>query len=223
MKLRRVVAWLLCSAPMVLAADSSAPPGSTRPDTAARQAEVGSNDETASSPAQDREWQRVERWMQEHCPHRVAFLELMPLPSRREQARRMMIDRYNQIQRVQFPPLREAFIQELEAQDQIFGAQLAMRRAMRRRDPAMQSTADADLRAAVGRLFDAQQARRRARIDQLAQESKRITDEMERQDGLRDQLLNDWFNNMKNNAARMPAGRPQHPAHEAATRPSDEQ
>lgn len=222
MKLKRVVAWLLCGAPLVLAADSPAPQFPAHTDADTRSVQAASADDSDSTTPQEREWERVESWMKEHCPNRVRFLHLIRVASRQDQARKMMIERYNQIQRVQFKPLREALIRELEAQDQIFGAQIEMRQAGRRRDTTLQSTADADLRTGIDRLFDAQQARRRARLQQLKEETKRIGDEVERQDRLRNQLVETWFNNMKSNAARTLGGRPQNAAPDDTTRPSEE-
>ena len=224
MKPNRVVAWVLCAAPMVLAADSHvgrpSSPGEVAPET--RSAPAEPTDGSPSQAAEERQWQQVESWMKEHCPNRMSFLQKMPAAHLQFQARRRMIEGYMQIQRVQYPTLRQALIAQLEAQDQIFGAQVEMRQATRRGDPALQSKADADLRTAIGHLFDAQQARRHARLQQLKEETKRVGDELERQDRLHDQLIENWFNNMKSNAARMPGGRPQNASPDDTSRPSDE-
>ena len=160
--------------------------------------------------------------MKEHCPHRFQFVQERPGAPFQYQARRRMIEGYNQIQRVQYPPLHTALVAQFEAQDQIFGAQLALRHAARVRDPAAQSKGEADLRAAIVQLFDAQQARRRARLQQLKEETKRVGDELERQDRSRNQLIETWFNNMKSTAARVPGGRPQNASPDDTSRPSDE-
>lgn len=222
MKAKRVVAWVLCAAPLVLGADSQVRPGAPAdpaPETRSIPSEPA--DESPSEAAESRQWQQVEGWMREHCPNRLRFVQDRPRAPFQSQARRRMIEGYNQIQRVQYPPLHAALVAQLEAQDQIFGAQVELRHATRVRDSAGQSKAEAELRAAVVHLFDAQQARRRARLQQLKEETKRVGDEFERQNGNRDQIIENWFNNMKG-TARVPGGRPQNASPDDTSRPSEE-
>jgi len=198
-KLTRVVAWTLCVAPLLMAAETRSPRAAAPSDADGQPPDTRLSDDESQSAA-DKQWERVKDWMGKHCPNRVRFLQSMRGSGRQQQARQMMIDRYNQIQKFPYTPMRDAVTAEFEAQDQIFGAQWDLRKARRASDPTLQAHAEAELKAAVNHLFDAQQTMKRVQLKRHQEEIERLKEAIDSQDRHRAQVVENWYNNMKNRA-----------------------
>jgi hypothetical protein len=213
-----------------MAADSPVTRRPGRHDLTPQTSNAQAADADSVTPSDDdAKWEQVQAWMLQHCPHRMQFLQRMPANPRLSTARAMMIRRYYQIQRVPYPPMRRAMINELEAQDQIFGAQLALRVARRNHNPMGEAKAEAELHAAVTRLFDGQLEIKRVQVRRHQDEIDRLTRALEDQEKHRDQLVDNWFRNMRNRADNAAGGPPasrgpvQNAAPDDASRPSQDQ
>ena len=230
-KLTRVVAWALCAAPLLMAADARRPRAAAPNESDSPPADSRLSDDDSAKSAFEKQWAQAQGWMQEHCPRRYHFVETLRAGgSFQQQARRQMIDGYNRIQKIPYVPMREAMTVEFEAQDQVFGAQWELRQARRRSDASLQNKADADLRVAVSHLFDAQQNMKRVQLKRHQDEIKRLQSELELQERRRTQVVDNWYRNMKNRADTAtggtppgPNGRTQNAAPNDKQRPAQEQ
>lgn len=228
MKLSRVVAWMLCGTPLLMAADSPLARRTQRPDPPPRISSPKPADGDADAATGDEtKWEQVQVWMARHCPNRMQFLERrMSINPRLEQARKLMIRRYDQIQNVRYAPMQNALINELEAQDQIFGGQIELRRS--RGDRAAEAKAEADLHAAVTRLFDGRLAIKRIQIKRHQDEIDRLSREVAAQEQRRQQVVETWFKNMRSRADNAVGGPPRRPpvqnaAPDDANRPAQDE
>jgi hypothetical protein len=142
-----------------------------------------------TSPPTIEEWAKVQAWMKENCRNRFDFFQAMSdKNAQKERAKQLIVERYRQIDRVAFPRLKEAMVQEARAQDKIFGAQVKLRLARKHDEPSKEK-ARADLRDAVGNLIDAELAVKHARI-------ARLQDEITDLSNNRDEILKKWSKGM---------------------------
>lgn len=210
-KVIRVFAWVLCAAPLLMAADGRRPHVAA-PSDDSQAAHSRAPDEDSAQSAFEKQWKQAEGWMRDHCPNRYRFVQTLrnggPL---QEQARKQMIERYNQIQKLPYKPMRDAMTAEFEAQDQVFGAQWDLRQSRRRSDSLLQTKAESDLRAAVTHLFDSQQNIKRVQIKRHQDEIDRLKGEVDTQERRRTQVVENWYKNMRNRADSVIGGGPPGP------------
>jgi hypothetical protein len=212
-KLTRALAWALCAAPLLMVVGTRGPSAAAPSDADSQPADTRISDDDPARSAFEKQWEQVQGWMGEHCPNRVRFMQQLraggPI---QEQARRKMIERYNQIQKFPYKPMRDAVTAEFEAQDQVFGAQWDLRKARRASDTQLQTKAEADLRTAVTRLFDAQQTIKRLQLKRHQDEVERLKGEIDNQERRRAQLVENWYKNMKSRADSVIGGGPPGPS-----------
>ena len=136
------------------------------------------------------EWSEIEAWMKVNCPNRVNFLgQLGEGQGMKEHAKQLMADQYRQIKHTTYKPLQDALVQQAQAQDLIFGAQVKLREARREHEKPQRDAAKATLRTAVGKLFDAAVQERSARVGRLELE----IDNMRKN---RTSLIDEWTRGM---------------------------
>ena len=196
MKALRLVIWLLCAAPMVAAADGQSPRARGRIDL--RSQERPRFD--LYQPPDDDEWEQIKGWMKTNCPNRYNVVTRLE-NNRREQfaaAQRLVTQTYRRIQmaRMQSPELADAITARAAAEDHVFGAQIALRKALR--GNGSEPEARDRLHASIEKLFEAELAIKKTRLKRLEQEVKAQKDLLEDQQSRHDQLVEQWFNNRIN-------------------------
>lgn len=121
------------------------------------------------------EWVEIIQWMQQVRPAQYKVLNAMGDGPQKEKAKQLIAEKYRQIKRINYAPLRDAVIAEARAQDDLFGAELKFRIAKRSGVRANRlDEARAEVQAAVANLFDAQIAEKRVRVDRLQNEIDRM-------------------------------------------------
>jgi len=114
------------------------------------------------------EWTEIEGWMKVNCPNRLNVLgKLGDAQGQKEHAKQLMAEQYRQIKRTSYKPLQDALVQQAQAQDLIFEAQLKLREARREKESPAKQIAKLQLKAAVGKLFDAEVQEKSARVGHL--------------------------------------------------------
>lgn len=185
MKTTRLIAWVLCAAPLALAAEGQRPlfgrQGLNR--------SADARDFRSGQPLTDEEWEQVRPWAEQHCQNRLAFIYKMGNDVQRERAKRLIYNRYHQIMNIPSAKVREVVEEQVKIQDKIFGAQIALRVAHGAHNSQQEKNAQATLKEAVKELVQAQIRDKQVRIERLTAELKRLT---ENQDRLADQ----WYRNM---------------------------
>lgn len=217
-KTTRILAFLLCAAPLVTAADRPTP-YQQGPGGFGRMPGEGFRPFRGDFGPQP-SWKEVADWMAVHCPNRFHFLDRMG-PQAQGMAKQLMMDRYRMLQRVRFKPIRDALTTEAEEQDQIFGATLDLRHAADTHDKAREASAQDALKEHVKKLFDAQIAEKQARIANLQQQ-------IENQKKNESRMVEQWVKRMHNQATREEDRRqsedaaPVEPDHQPQTEPDSQ-
>ena len=177
MKSIRVISWVLCAAPIALAANGGANPAMRLAADRATSDNRGSSGSGAGLRAQrgnlsDADLKLIQEWMAQHCRNRLsAFARLSP--NEQQQGLQLVLQHYRQIQQVNFAPLRKAMIEQVEAEDLVFGAQIQARQA--KGDPEKLAVARDNLHIAVEALVKAEINQRQVRIDRLQKEIDDLT------------------------------------------------
>jgi hypothetical protein len=128
-------------------------------------------------PVTEQEWvEKVLPWMRKVRPNQAAVLDNMPDGTRKEQAKQLVANQYRDINRILDPTLKKARLNEIAAQDELFGAQVKFNAARRSglRGPKLDEARGA-VQTAVEHVFDAQIADRQARINRLQSEIDQLT------------------------------------------------
>lgn len=121
----------------------------------------------------DREWVEILRWMRKYRHNQAAVFDNMPDGSQKEQVKQLVANQYREIQRIPFDQLQKARLNEITAQDELFGAQLRFHAARRNSGRgAKLDEARGAVHTAVEHVFDAQIAEKQVRIDRLQAEIK---------------------------------------------------
>lgn len=192
MKLARMSSWgtgaavlaLLTAALVTRKADTLAKPGDGRPNA-------------TTQPVSADDWKKVGQWLKDnHCDQRYQFIDDRLPQGRRLKAERLLINRVNQIQQIKDPDRKKAVIAELQAEDQIFAAQIAYRN-----NPSSETAAN-DVKQAVANLVDAQLAERNVQLNRLKAEVKRLQSEVDdlaekKQDRI-NQIARGYLNQVQN-------------------------
>jgi hypothetical protein len=124
----------------------------------------------------DQEWSNVLQWMQQHSPNRLKFLQ-GPMSGNKAQllqARQLIWNEYQVLQAVRYRQLREAMVAQAEAQDQVFGAQIALRESRQSHNADREEAAQHALKAAVEHLVDGEQTVVQTRIEKLQRDLERL-------------------------------------------------
>lgn len=123
----------------------------------------------------EKEWVEVLPWMRKHRPNQAAVLDNMPEGQQKEQAKQLVANQYHEINRILDPKLQAARLNEIAAQDELFGAQLKFRAARRAGlRGAKLDEARGAVQTAVEHMFDSQIAEKEVRIDRLQAEIKQL-------------------------------------------------
>jgi hypothetical protein len=131
--------------------------------------------------------------MKINCPNRIGFVERMADgQGQKDHAKLLMAEQYRQIKRTNYKPLQDALVQQAQAQDLIFGAQVKLREA--HRGTLQHEVARKEVRNAVGKLFDAEVMERSAKVGRLEAE----IDHMRKN---RTTLVEEWTKGVINRAA----------------------
>lgn len=211
MKTTRLIAWVLCAATLTVAANGQRPPlgrqGFNRP--------ADARDLRGGQPLSEEQWQQVLPWAQEHCQYRLAFIEKMGSDAQRERARRLIYNRYRQIMNIQFADVRQVVERQVKVQDEVFGAQIALRVSRGANNSQQEEKAKAALKAAVKELVQVQIEDKKVRIERLTAELKRLTKDP-------DQLAEQWYQNKLEQVYGRAPGNPDRQPTESAS-PDDSQ
>lgn len=124
-----------------------------------------------SQAVTDKEWVEILPWVRQVRPNQAAVLDNMSEGPQKEQAKQLVANQYREIKRIAYPQLQKARVDEIKAQDELFGAQVKFRVA--RRNGARGGKLDearGAVQTAVEHLFDSQIAERQVRIDRLQTE-----------------------------------------------------
>lgn len=161
MKLVRLSSWGILLALVAFLALGSQP-------HAAKNPEKGLDGRPApnkvdAGPVGDEEWSKIGDWLkQQHCARRWKFVdEQLPKGPTKEIAKQLIAARYRQIERLKDVALKNALIDQVRAQDDIFDLQITYRGTPK------SSEGLTKMKAAVGRLIDAEAAEKTARADRL--------------------------------------------------------
>jgi hypothetical protein len=171
MKIVRLVAWVLCAAPLVAAADGPASAPGARADgttrmPAARKPPIS---RPHVEPVSKDEWTQILDWMKIHCPNRYVFANRSGVA---EPIKQLIAERYRLISRTQYKPLHDALLAQTEAQDKIFGDGIRLRKPG---NSSERKAAEDSLRQDIHELFVANIDEKKARIERLTQEVNRQT------------------------------------------------
>ena len=182
----RLVALLICAVPLALVTSGPLhPQAAARPNLGEREPGIGRD----GAPYTSEEWNKVSMWMSVNCPNRLKFIDHMENGSMKEHAKQLIVERYRQIEHTAYKPLADAFLNEAQAQDQIFGAQIRLRDARRGKEVPERVAARADLRKAVNKLIDAELQEKGARITHLQGEIEHLQKN-------RNTLVEEWSKGM---------------------------
>jgi hypothetical protein len=178
----RLIALGLCVAVLAFAgATARHEPGAPHANLQKELEGKGSHSQKDNQPVTAEEWVQIEAWMKVNCPNRLAFMSRMgDAQGQKEQAKLLIAGRFRQIQRSKDKGVQNALIQEAQAQDLIFGAQLKLREARREREKPQREQAKAEIRLAVGRLIDAQAERFQAESEHLRKNKPALIEEWSR-------------------------------------------
>src|SRR5665213_1766681 len=107
MKTVRLIAWVLCAAPMVASGEHGDPRADTRADGIPRRPmeRWQPHGPRPSEPVSDAEWKTILAWMETHCPNRYAFASKRNIG---ESIKQLIAERYRLIDRTNFKPLNDA-------------------------------------------------------------------------------------------------------------------
>ena len=181
MRLIRLAAWGMCIGVLAFASGSVKRELGARPNLQKELEGKGPHPQRDNQPVTSEEWNQVEGWMRVNCPHRLAFLSRMgDAQGKKEQAKLLIAERYRQIQRAKDKTLQNALVQETQAQDMIFGAQIKLREARREKEKPQREQAKTEIRLAVGHLIDAQAERLAAESEQLRKNKPALIEEWSR-------------------------------------------
>lgn len=167
MKLAQISAWgtgaavlaLLAAASVTRKANTLAKPGDTRPNA-------------TTQPVGADEWAKVGQWLKDNqCDQRYQFIDDRLPAGRRQMAKELLIRRVHLIQMIRDPDRKEAVIHELQAEDQIFSAQIAYR-------IKPSTEAAEDVKQAVAHLLEAQLAEKTVQLKRLQTELIRVQTEI---------------------------------------------
>lgn len=158
MKLVRLSSWGMCAVVLAFFVTASKCP---RPsEFLAKPFDARPN--ASTQPVTSEEWRKVGDWMKaNNCARRYEFVDHLPDSPFKEHAEQLMADRIRMIERVKYADLRNALVNQVQAQDQIFALQIEYRRNRRGEKPVV------EMKKAVERLIDAEVAERNARADHL--------------------------------------------------------
>ena len=184
MKTTRVIAWVLCAAPLAVASDRQRPQFGRQGFNRTADA----RDSRGWQPVSEQEWEKVRPWAEQNCKNRLNFIDRMGDSAQQERAKRLIVNRYHQIQLIPFASVRQVVEKQVQVQDRIFGAQIALRFARRTNDQAEEEKAKADLKSAVQELYNVQIEDKKVRIKRLTAELDRLTNHPE--------LAEQWYKNM---------------------------
>jgi hypothetical protein len=164
MKLVRLSSWGIVLVLLAFLAVGSQPHTAKNPDRAleARPAPAKADAEPVSAE----EWKKIGEWLdQRKCALRWKFVDNLPEGRTKETAKQLIAARYRQIDRLKDGPFKTALIDQVRAQDEIFGLQIKYHRAPK------SGEALTAMREAVGRLIDAEIAEKNARVSRLQTEA----------------------------------------------------
>jgi hypothetical protein len=169
MKLLRLSSWGTCAAALALLAANAGWPNVGR--SLARPPEGHSN--PATEPAGSAEWKTVGEWLREYkCDQRYDFVNHLHDGPVKENARKLIVNRFHQIEQIRDPERKKAVIAQLQAQDQIFTIQIGAR-------GKSSPEAEAQMRSAVEKLINAQIAERTVQINRITAQLNRVKAEMD--------------------------------------------
>ncbi|HXE55778.1 MAG TPA: hypothetical protein VN541_22330 [Tepidisphaeraceae bacterium] len=174
MNLIRTAVWV-CAASLLVGGQGSARSGAARPIRAEAQAANRASRLDNRQPS-DQEWAAVQQWMKQHSPNRWQFLQkqMSGNPAQFLQAKQLIWNEYRIVQQVNYPALKQAMTAQAEAQDQVFGAQIALREARQSHNADREETARNALKAAVEHLVDGEQTVIQTRIEKLQRDLERL-------------------------------------------------
>lgn len=165
MKLVRLSSWGLCAVLLAFFVTAATPRHGTL--SLAKPFEGRPN--ASTQPVSSDQWAKVGEWMRaNNCGRRYDFVDGMRDGPKKEKAKELITERFRQIDRIKDPDVRNAVIQQLQAQDQIFALQIQYRRNRKGGKPL------AEMKAAVEKLIDATVAERNARAAHLHAEAEQM-------------------------------------------------
>jgi hypothetical protein len=164
MKLVKLSSWGIVLVLLAFLAVGSRPHAAKNPDKALDGRPAPSKAD--AGPVGDEEWKRIGDWLAERkCALRWKFVDNLPAGPTKETAKQLIAARYRQIDRLKDGPFKAALIDQVRAQDEIFGLQIKYHRAPK------SGEALAAMKEAVGRLIDAEVAEKYARANRLQTEA----------------------------------------------------
>ena len=129
MRLLRAIAVGMCAVPLAFANDG---PRSPVVEQSGAPRQLGARGPHEGPAITAEEWSEIEAWMKINCPNRIGFVERMADgQGQKDHAKLLMAEQYRQIKRTNYKPLQDALVQQAQAQDLIFGAQVKLREAHR--------------------------------------------------------------------------------------------
>jgi hypothetical protein len=182
MKLFRLLAWGLCLGVLAFASEPMRPHAAARPNLQKELEGKGVHGQKDNQPVTAEEWVQVQAWMMaNNCHKRLDFCNRMSENAQKEHAKLLIAQQYRQIQRTKDKALQNAMIQEAQAQDMIFGAQLKLREARHEaHDKPQREQARKEIHDAVGHLIDAQADRFQAESQHLRNNKPALIEEWSR-------------------------------------------
>jgi hypothetical protein len=164
MKLVRLSSWGIVLVLLAFLAVGPRPHAAKNPDKALEgRPAAGKAD---AEPVRPEEWKKIGEWLsQRKCALRWKFVDNLPDGPTKETAKKLIAARYRQIDRLKDGPFKTALIDQVRAQDEIFGLQIKYHRAPK------SGEALTAMKQAVGRLIDAEIAEKTARADRLTTEA----------------------------------------------------
>ena len=211
MKTARLIAWVLCAAALTVTANGQRPPlgrqGFSRP--------ADARDLRAAPPLSEEQWEQVLPWVREHCQNRLAFIEKMGNDAQRERAKRLIYNRYHQIMNIPFANVRQVVERQVKVQDEVFGAQIALRVSRGANNSQQEEEAKKALKDAVKELVQVQIEDKKVRIERLTAELKHLTKNP-------DQLAEQWYQKKLEQVYGRAPGNPDRQTTESAS-PDDSQ
>jgi hypothetical protein len=120
----------------------------------------------------EKEWvETILPWMRKVRPNQANVLDNMPEGSQKEKARQLVAEQYRDLMRIGNGAMQKARLDEIKAQDDLFGAQIKFRAARRSglRGPKLEE-ARVQVQVAVERVFDALIAKKKVQLDRIQSE-----------------------------------------------------
>ena len=197
MKAIRMIGWVLSTAVLAAGAEQARPHRTLQASGADKAASENRAQRGMRSdrPPTDQEWANVIQWMMKHSPNRLAFYQTrMPRQQAQlQQAKQLIWNQYQTLQAVNYPPLKDAMVAQAEAQDQVFGAQIALRESQTSHSAEQQDQAREALRTAVRKLVDGEQHVIEARIEKVQKDLERMNGNLERLKNNKDRRVQQIF------------------------------